>query len=178
MQYLIFMDNVQNYKWVIALASIFALAGSLVYKNPPLSGWTKNLLRLTSWIVAAFSGGVLFLLVVGSFIFGVEPWEHTAITSKTGKKVALLSHGSFRDSSATRVTIKEGCCTRYLAYDYYGDGDDYISAASTKWIDDRHLLIRYSFDPTGVQSCLPRAGGIEVICELKPEPTFPNMQGK
>lgn len=81
---------------------------------------------LKSAHAAIFALGVLFL---GRFMGADPPREHFAFASRTGEKIALPSHSSLRDSSDTKVTFKDkGCCTRYIAYKYQGDGDDYMGA--------------------------------------------------
>src|SRR5260370_18477544 len=61
-----------------------------------------------------------------------RPRGHTC--HATGARVALLW-----DSAATRVAVKaDSCCGRYIAYDYQGDGDDYMGANSINWIDDHN----------------------------------------
>ena len=83
------------------------------------------------------------LLSAAIFLWWVEsPTQHIEFRSRSGTRVALLSHSDDRDSSATSVTLKgSGCCYVYTAYEYYGDGEDYIGAKSVKWIDDHHLAI-------------------------------------
>ena len=47
------------------------------------------------------------------------------------KRAALLKHVSLFDSSASEVTVSGGrLFTRYIAYKYYGDGDDNMGASS------------------------------------------------
>gem|GEM_PF-4593636 len=97
--------------------------------------------------------------------------KHTVFASATGARVALLSHSSLRDSAATQVSVKQGCCRRFIAYEYFGDGDDYMDGRSVTWIDDHHLVIRFAVDPTGQQKCHPYAGDVIVSCEPYPDPT-------
>jgi hypothetical protein len=105
------------------------------------------------------------------FYASVEPWQHYRFRSKTGKRAALLKHVSLFDSSASEVTVSGGrLFTRYIAYKYYGDGDDNMGASSLQWIDDHHLVIRYQFDPTGEQRCYSRVGDVQVACQSLPDP--------
>jgi hypothetical protein len=133
--------------------------------------------------IALRTSGVLLLILVGLFscvfllgtLMANAPREHVQFTSKTGQKVALLSHSNYRDAATTQVSVNApGCCSRYIAYDYQGDGDDYMGATSVDWIDDHTLVIRYSLDPSGHQVCHTQAGDITVICKSHPAPFFDN----
>jgi len=99
------------------------------------------------------------------------PRQHFIFTSADRTRVALLSHSELRDSAASEVTVKgAGFCTRYVAYRYFGDGDDYAGAKSLEWVDDHHLTIRCVRDPSGVQECRSRVGDVEVLCQPQPDP--------
>jgi hypothetical protein len=100
--------------------------------------------------IALRTSGVLLLILVELFscffllgtLMANAPREHVQFTSKTGQKVALLSHSNYRDAATTQVSVKApGCCSRYIAYDYQGDGDDYMGATSVDWIDDQTLRL-------------------------------------
>ena len=120
-----------------------------------------------------------FVFLCASLVLGVgvlagadPPREHTAFLSVTGQRVALLSHSSLRDSAATQVSVKVGCCRKFIAYEYFGDGDDYMDTTSVRWTDDHHLAIRFAVDPTGQQTCRPKVRDVIVSCEPHPDPTL------
>lgn len=110
--------------------------------------------------VASFAGAVF-----GFFASLDPPREHFLAVSPNGSRVALLSHSELRDGAATEVTVAPyGCCTRLLAYRYFGDGSDYAGPKSLQWIDDHHLKVEYVRDPSGTQVCESQIGDIAVIC--------------
>ena len=117
-----------------------------------------------------FCGLALFLLV-GMAMGGNPPRQHFIFTSADKTRVALVGHSELRDSAATEVTVKgAGCCSRYIAYRYFGDGDDYVGAKSLEWLDDHHLVIRYVRDLSDVQDCRLHVGDVEVLCQPQPDP--------
>jgi hypothetical protein len=161
-----------------ALALLACLAIYLIRSRGIANGWKKIALR---------SAGAALVIAVGfsSYIFSVviflasTPREHFGFPSRTGKRIALLSHSFFRDFTTTQVAVKaRNCCGRYIAYDYQGDGDDYTGANSIDWIDDHNLVIRYSEDTSGVQVCHTQVDDITVHCEAHPAPKFENNEPK
>jgi hypothetical protein len=178
MRYLIFMDFVsQNWReagfWIgLALLAWFAI---YLIRAPHMAKSAKK--------IAARAAGALLLVVLGlssctfmlGKMLGSAPRERAAFTSGSGNRVALVSHSSYRDFTTTQVAVKgDGCCSRYIAYDYEGDGDDFMEAKPITWIDDHKMVIRYSTDTTGTQVCRAQVGDIQVICEARPAPTFEN----
>ena len=102
--------------WII-WAEIFGVAFYLIWAPKMVRSWRKNAMRVAGTLL-----GIVF--VCGSRVLGLgivigadPPSEHTGDISATGKKVALLSHSSLRDSAATQVSVKQGCCRRYIAYE-------------------------------------------------------------
>ncbi len=170
MRFLIFMDGLRtNLVWV-AWALLLGVAVYLIRAPKTLRSWKKAVARTVGAALLTVFGFVSLVLAVGIWL-GADPQrEHVGFVSPSGTRDALLSHSSLRDSSATKVSVKEGCCRRLIAYEYFGDGDDYMDARSVRWIDDHHLAIRYSYDPSGQQRCLSRVGDVMVSCEPQPEP--------
>ena len=152
-----------------------AFACSAIYFiwSPRMSkGWKKTAVRTSGSLLLVVIAVSSCLLLLGSAM-GAAPREHIVFTSGNGTRVALLSHSSFRDFSTTQVAVKaDSCCTRYIAYDYQGDGDDFMGANSVNWVDDHNLVIRYAVDPSGVQVCHAQVSDIKVICEAHSEPVF------
>lgn len=173
MHFLIFMDYLREILVWIIPGFVLCLSVYLILFPRVSRGWKRTTLRISGsalLVVTILALGVLFL---GSLMGADPPREHLGFTSITGEKVALLSHSSLRDSSNTKVTFKDkGCCSRYIAYEYQGDGDDYMGADSVKWIDDHHLVIRYALDPAGRQSCKTQLADVQILCQPQPTPTF------
>jgi hypothetical protein len=171
MRYLLFMDELrENAVWIV-LAALLCISVILI-RAPRLSRtWKRTVVRTLGSLLL---GLVTFISLL--FLFFVShdpPTQRIGFTSKSGARVALLSHSEMRDSSATRVTVKgSGCCSRYIAYKYFGDGEDYVGAQSLKWLDDQHLLIRYARDDSGTQRCSSQAGDVQIVCEQQPAPSF------
>jgi hypothetical protein len=169
--YLLFMDELRaNLLWVV-LAFLSCSAGLMIWAPRLLKGWRRVAVRT---IGSVLLGLIVLVSLLGAFFASVDPpREHTWFRSKTGTRIALLSHSEFRDASATQVTVKgDSYWQRYVAYDYFGDGDDYIGPTSIKWLDDHHLAITYALDPSGVQQCHSQAGDVQVICDPQPAPSF------
>ena len=175
MRYLLLMDGLRaNVAWIV-LAFLSCAAALMLWAPQMRKRWTR---------VAVRALGVMLLVPIfvfsflGAFVWHDPPRQRIGFTSRTGARVALLSHSETRDSSATRVTIQgDGCCSQYIAYEYYGDGEDYIGAKSIRWIDDHHLTIEYSLDPTGVQKCYSQAGDVQILCEPQSAPSFHSKSG-
>lgn len=167
MRYLLFMDGLrQNAPWIV-LAFLSCLAGFLIWAPRMPNNWKRKAVRALG-VVLVF--GLALFPLLGILIGGLPPRQHFIFTSADRTKVALLSHSELRDSAATEVTVKGGCCTRYVAYRYFGDGDDYLGAKSLEWVDDHHLAIRYVRDPSGVQDCHSQVADVEILCEPQPDP--------
>jgi hypothetical protein len=176
MHYLLLTDYLsQNWRtggiWA-GLALLVCLALYFIGSRSVRNGWKKIALRTTGAfliVVVGLSSCVLSLAI----LMGSTPREHFGFTSGTGGRAALLSHSSFRDFSTTQVTVKSvNCCGRYIAYDYQGDGDDYVDATSIEWIDDHHLVIRHALDPSGNQVCRTQVGDVTVVCKSRSAPVF------
>jgi hypothetical protein len=182
MNYLLLTDYLsQNWRtggiWT-GLALLACLAIYFIRSRRMAKGWKKTALRATGVVLIVVVGLSSCALVL-AILLGSTPREHMGFASRTGGRVALLSHSSFRDFTTTQVTVKaRDCCGRYIAYDYQGDGDDYMGANSINWIDDRNLVIRYSVDASGVQVCRRQVGDVTVNCEARPAPTFENNKPK
>lgn len=182
MDYLLLSDYLsQNWRtggiWT-GLALLGCLAIYFIRSRRMPKGWKKTALRTTGVVLIVVVGlsSCAFSLVIG---VGSTPREHTVFPSGTGDRIALLSHSSYRDFSKTQVAVSTGgCCRRYIAYDYQGDGDDYTGADSVTWIDDHRLVIRYAEDVSGTQVCHAQIGDVSVICEARPAPTFKNNEPK
>lgn len=163
------MDGLRaNEVWFV-LAFLFCLAGLMIWAPRMQKGRRRIAVRTLGSVLLT---AITMLFFLGAVVFRDPPREHIGFTSKTGARVALLSHSEFRDSSATQVTVKGSNGWRYIAYDHYGDGDDYMGAKSVRWLDDHHLAITYALDPSGVQECHSQAGDVQIICDPKTTPTF------
>jgi hypothetical protein len=172
MHLLIFMDSLRaSIVWMIWVV-IFGLAAYLLWASRRVLGWRRISLRVAGTLMAIVFVCASLVLGVGVLLGADPPREHTAFISATGDRVALLSHSSLRDSAATQVSVKQGCCRRSIAYEYFGDGDDYMDGHSVQWKDDHHLAIRFAVDPTGQQTCQPFVGDVIVSCEPQPDPTL------
>jgi Fe-S cluster assembly iron-binding protein IscA len=165
------MDELrENAVWIV-LAALLCISVILI-RAPRLSRtWKRTVVRTLGSLLL---GLVTFISLL--FLFFVShdpPTQRIGFTSKSGARVALLSHAETRDSSATRVTVKgSGCCSRYVAYEYFGRGEDDVGAQSLKWLDDRHLLIQYARDDSGTQRCSSQAGDVHIVCDQQPAPSF------
>jgi hypothetical protein len=180
MRYLIFMDVVsQNWREVgfwLGLAVLASIAIYLVRSPHMANSFKKTTARTLGALLVVGVGLSSCALMLGTML-GHAPRERTAFASGSGEQVALVSHSSYRDFTTTQVAIKpSGCCTRYIAYDYAGDGDDYMQANAVTWIDEHKIVIRFSTDTSGTQLCRPQVGDIQVICEARPAPVFNNGQ--
>lgn len=173
MYFLVFMDYLPEILVYTIPAILLCLSVYLILSPRVPRSWKKTTLRISGsalLMVTTLVSGVLFL---GSLMIADPPREHLAFSSITGKRVALLSHSSLRDASNTKVTFTDtGCCNRYIAYEYQGDGDDYMGADSVKWIDDHHLVIRYALDPSSRQICRTQLSDVQILCRPQPTPTF------
>ncbi len=172
MDLLIFMDGLRAYLIWIIWAALLGLAVYLIWAPQIVRAWRKNVMRIVGALLAIVFVCVSLVFGVGILMGADPPREHTGFTSATGKRVALLSHSSLRDAGATQVSVKQGCCRRLIAYDYFGDGDDSMDERSVQWIDDHHLAIRYAIDRSGQQTCRPYVGDVIVSCEPHPDPTI------
>jgi hypothetical protein len=169
MHYLVFIDDLRHDAvWVVLV--FVAFIGGFIIRVPRMNrGWKRNALRTVG---ALFLGLAVILAVPLAFFSFTEPrTQHFVFSSSDGSRVALLSHDETRDSAAAEVTVKgTGCCSRFVAYRYYGDGEDYTGAGSLQWVDDHHLVIRFVRDPSGEQICQPKVGDVTVICFPRPGP--------
>ena len=169
MRFLLFMDNLRQSAIWAALALLVCIAAILIWAPRMSNNWKRKAVRAIGVILV--SGGLVLSSLVVLFVGADPPRQHFIFTSEDRTRVALMSHSELRDGAATEVTVKgDGCCTRYLAYRYFGDGDDYVGAKSLEWADDHHLTIRYVRDPSGVQDCRSHIGDVEVLCQPQPEP--------
>ena len=171
MHFLIFMDGLRGDVLWIIWATMLGLPVYLIWAPKIARGWRKNVMRVAGTLLAVVFGCLSLVLGVGILMGADPPREHQGFISATGVRVALLSHSSFRDAAASQVSLKQGCCRRFIAYEYFGDGDDYMDGRSVQWIDDHHLAIRFAVDPTGQQTCHPKVGDVTVSCEPRPDPT-------
>ena len=170
MRFLIFMDGLRtDVAWILWVV-VFGVVLYLIWA-PTIRGWHKNAMRVAGTLLAIVFVCASLLLGLGVLMGSDPPRQHTGFVSATGDRVALLSHSSLRDSSATQVSVKQGCCRRLIAYEYFGDGDDYVDGRSVQWTDDNHLAIRYAVDLTGQQICRPHVGDVSVSCEPHPDST-------
>jgi hypothetical protein len=173
MYYLLFMDELRRVIVSITPVLLLCLSAYLIWSPRASTGWKKTVLRTSGSLLLVATALICVVLSFGALMGADAATEHFVSRSATGAKVALLSHTSLRDSSATRVAfIGKGCCRRYIAYDYQGDGDDYTGAGSVSWIDDRHLIIRYAVDPSGFQTCRTQLADVQILCEPQPTPVF------
>jgi hypothetical protein len=164
MHFLIFMDGLRaDVLWII-WAMMLGLPVYLIWAPKIARGWRKNVMRVAGTLLAIVFVCASLVLGLGILMGADPPREHKGFTSATGERVALLSHSTLRDASATEIAVKQGCCRRLIAYEYFGDGDDYMDGTSVRWIDDHHLVIRYVLDPTGQQTCRPKVGDVIVSC--------------
>src|SRR5882757_4246990 len=124
MRYLLFMDELRECAVWVVLAALFFVSVDLIRAPRMARTWKRTAVRMTG---ATLLGLVTCISLI--FLFFVShdpPTQRIGFTSQSGARVALLSHAETRDSSATRVTVKgSGCCSRYVAYEYFGRrGDD------------------------------------------------------
>ena len=158
--------------WIVWTV-ILGLALYLIWAPKLVRGWRKSAMRVAGTLLAIVFVCASLVLGAGFLMVADPPREHTGVVSAIGGRVALLSHSSLRDGAATKVSVKQGCCRRFIAYEYFGDGDDYMDGRSVQWIDDHHLAIRFAVDPTGQQTCRPKVGDVNVSCQPQPDPTKP-----
>jgi len=119
MRFLLFMDELRQCAVWAALAFLLCIAVILIWAPRMASGWKRKTVRALG--VMLICCGLLFISLVGLFLGGSPPREHLIFLSADRTKVALLSYSELRDSAATEVTVKgNGCCTRYVAYRYFG----------------------------------------------------------
>ena len=164
------MDDLRTgFVWITWVV-LFGLILYLIRAPKIALSWLKTSMRVVGSLLAVLFVCASLVLGLGILMGGDSTREHTGFTSATGNRVALLSHSSLRDSAATQVSVKSGCCRRLIAYEYFGDGDDYMDGNSVQWIDDHHLTIRYAVDPTGQQTCRPHVGDVIVSCKPHPDP--------
>jgi hypothetical protein len=173
MHYLLLMDGLrENAAW-IALAFLVCLAGLLIWAPRMSNSWRRKAVRTLGTVLL-----VLLAIVAAPLLFFActeSPTRHFVFKSADGSRVALLSHSELRDGAHTEVTVNvDGCCNRYIAYRYYGDGSDYMGAQSVEWLDAHHLAIRYVRDVSVEQECRSRVADIEILCDLQPDP-FPRQ---
>ena len=174
MHYLLFMDGLrENAAW-IGLAFLACLAGLMTWAPRMPNSWKRKAVRTLGTVLL-----VLLAIVAVPLVFMTctgLPTEHFVFKSADGSRVALLSHTELRDGAHTEVTVNvDGCCNRYTAYRYYGDGSDYMGAKSVEWLDAHHLAIRYVRDLSVEQVCHSRVADIEILCDSQPDP-FPNTK--
>jgi len=169
MYYLVFMDDLRHNAVWFALVFVALFGGFLIRAPRTNRGWKRNALRTAG---ALFLGLAAILAVPLAFFSFAEPrTQHFVSTSADGSRVALLSRDETRDSAAAEVTVKgTGCCSRFVAYRYYGDGEDFTGPRSLQWVDDHHLIIRFVRDSSGEQSCQPKVGDVTVTCISQPGP--------
>jgi hypothetical protein len=168
MRFLLFMDGLRTDAVFVVLVFLFCVGSLMIWAPRMMKSWRRAAIRMLGSLLL---GLLAIVFLIGIVVNGDPPRQHLAFTSATGSRVALLSHSALRDGAATQVTVKgNSCCKRYIAYDYYGDGDDYMGATSVKWLDDHHLAIRYAIDPSGVQKCHSQVGDVLILCEPQPEP--------
>ena len=177
MRYLIIMDELRGVLVWIIPGVLLCLSIYLILSPRVSRGWKRTTLRASGSVLLGVTILAFGVLLLGSLMGASPPREHIVFRSSTGAKVALLSHSSLRDSSDTQVSFKgAGCCSRYIAYEYQGDGDDYMGANSVNWIDDHHLAIRYTLDPFGRQTCRKQLADVDVLCQPQPTPTFDGIK--
>lgn len=167
MRYLMLMDELrQQTPWIVVVA--LGLVSAMMIWSPRSSkGWTRRITRFTGVIVLGIAA--LVAVLFGVFAGVDPPRQHFVAMSPDGTRAALLSHSELRDGAATEVTVApHGCCTRFIAYRYYGDGDDYTGPTSLNWVDDKHLRLEYVRDPSGIQECASKFGDIVVTCIVSP----------
>ena len=168
MHYLVFIDELREHAVWIVLAFLVCLA-VLMLRAPLMQVCLGNGPFCTSGaLLLGLVSVVLCMLGVGIALGGLPPTERIGFRSKTGVRSGLLSHAELRDGAATRVTVNGDCCfRRYIAYEYFGDGEDHMGAESIKWVDDHHLMLTYVRDSSGIQQCHPRAGDVQVTVKVK-----------
>ncbi len=170
MRYLIFMDDLRRNAVWIALVLVAILAGLLIRAPWMVRGWKRTAVRTVGALFLSFA--VIVAIPAAFFARKDPPAQHFVFRSADGSRVALLSRSETRDSAAAEVTVKGNrCCSRYVAYRYFGDGDDYTGPDSLQWVDDHHLIIRFARDETSTtQDCRSQIGDITVVCVSRPDP--------
>jgi len=169
MRYLILMDELrQSRPWIGVV--VLALLSAIMIWSPRISrGWRRVVMRIAgfAFLGIATLAGAMFGLFAGFD----QPRQHFVAISPDDSSVALLSHSEFRHGAATEVTVApHGCCTRFIAYRYVGDGDDGTGPKSMQWLDDKHLKIEYVRDTSStIQDCVSKIADIVVICAPRSE---------
>jgi hypothetical protein len=178
MRYLVFMDFVnQNWRVVGLWLGLAMLAWLAIYliRSPHMQQSIRRTAVRTAGALLIFVVGLSSCTLTFGTMMGNAPRERTAFKSDGSDRVALVSHSSYRDFTTTQVAVAlSGCCSRYIAYDYEGDGDDWVEAGAISWINDHKLIIRYAIDTSGRQVCRSQVGDIQVVCEARPAPVFSN----
>jgi hypothetical protein len=172
MLFLTFMDGVRADLAWITWAVLLGLAVYLIRAPKMVRSWRKTAMRVVGAVLLVVFVCVSPVFAVGGFLGADPPREHIGFISPSSARDALLSHSSLRDGAATQVSVKERCCRRFIAYEYFGDGDDYMDGNAVQWIDNHHLAIRYALDSSGQQTCHPYVGDVMISCEPRPDP-FP-----
>ena len=143
--------------------------------------WAPSLAKSHLRTAVRVTGGLLCLpMILLAFLAVIfnrnDPTLRTFYKSSDGSRVAYLYHTELRDSAATRVSVRVGCCTRVLVYEYFGSGSDYVDSPNSRpveWLDASHIVVRYAVDNSVSQVCHPQAGDVQVICEPHNSPVFP-----
>jgi glucan phosphoethanolaminetransferase (alkaline phosphatase superfamily) len=119
MRYLLFMDQLREYAVWIVLAALLFLSVVLIRAPRMARTWKRTAVRTSGATLLGLVTCISLLFLF--FATHDPPTQHIGFTSKSGARVALLTHRETRDSAATRITVKgNGCCSRYLAYEYFG----------------------------------------------------------
>jgi hypothetical protein len=163
MRYLILMDDLrQDALWIGIIVLVFV--SLMMIWSPRISGgWRRRTTRFVG--VALFCMAAATGALAALFATLDPPRQHFSAASPDGSRFALLSHSELRDGASTEVTVApHGCCSRFLVYRYFGDGDDYVGPTSVRWVDDHHLTVEYVQDGTGTQRCESSVADIVVTC--------------
>ena len=168
MHCLILMDDLRQLAPWIAVVALAFVSGMMIWSPVLSKGWTRRITRVVGGLVLGFA--ILTAILFGFFAVSDSPRQHFVAISPDGPRAALLSHSELRDGAATVVTVApHGCCTRFVAYHYFGDGDDYTGRDSIEWIDDHHLRVEYVRDASGTQNCASLIGDVVVTCIARSE---------
>lgn len=171
MRYLMFMDDLRSAAPFIVLSTLFLLAVAMIYAPKMSRSWKKTTVRVFGSTLLGVLMSVCFIIALVSG--GDPPTQRFGFTSATGTRSALLTHGEIRDGAWSKVTIaSRNCCRKYLVYEYYGDGSDYVDSDSVHWVDDHHVTISYARDLSGRQQCVSEADDVLIICTPHDPLTF------
>jgi hypothetical protein len=151
---------------LLAIVGAVAAASVYLFRARSVRKWLRICMRITGGIlVVPLALGVLVLL--GMVACTSRP---RVLVSPDSRHIAEYSYmAGFLGRDATYVSVrKKWSLLRHDAYSYAGPSD--WSGTEVRWLDNEHLLIRYSEDQRGhPQHCNGKAADILVQCVADPQ---------